>query len=462
MQRCPKCNRTYQDDTQKFCTFDGGRLMVDAEAPTTFDLSNAPTSVDPLGATVTGPDPDLNKTVAGVQPPLTSEIQPPAPTGPTDKSTPVWSDAPPAANMQPQTSTGTTGPTTTAPIATPPPPAAASAPPSQSGAVSMPPASTSPQLPPTAPVARQPAATAPVQSPPVAHPQQPTAPMAATPPVATPSGQSATAPPRKSSKVLLIVGLLALLFLLLIGGGAAFYFIGMKPRLSANTQGSGSSIETSPGTSKNANTAEANKPATTSSQPPVEAPPNATKFTNSRDKLSGSLSEHFVGFSLYYPNSWTVDPKAGTTESSNFFKADRTLSDSTGDYLLERLAVSWYQSNGTVQLDRPIFPNRVEYFNNLFSKDYPDYQKVSEGETKFNDMDGYQFTFKGQVKGTGKGDISLWGRVIFLPVGNEEARNGAVLLMLASSAAPEIKTADDVGEKGELPILLKTFRLQQQ
>jgi hypothetical protein len=30
--------------------------------------------------------------------------------------------------------------------------------------------------------------------------------------------------------------------------------------------------------------------------------------------------------------------------------------------------------------------------------------------------------------------------------------------MLASSAAPEIKSLDDVGEKGELPTILKTFR----
>jgi hypothetical protein len=177
--------------------------------------------------------------------------------------------------------------------------------------------------------------------------------------------------------------------------------------------------------------------------------------------MTGSLAEHFIDFSLYYPNGWTIDPKAGTSGSSNFFKADRMLSDNTGDYLLESAAVSWYQSNGTMQLDRPIFPNRVEYFNSLFSKDYPNYQKVSEGETKFNGLDAYQFTFTGLVKGTGKGDINLWGRVIFLPLASESARNGVVLLTLASSAAPDIKSASDVGEKGELPTILKTFRLGQ-
>jgi len=27
MRRCPKCNRTFQTDTQKFCTHDGGLLF---------------------------------------------------------------------------------------------------------------------------------------------------------------------------------------------------------------------------------------------------------------------------------------------------------------------------------------------------------------------------------------------------------------------------------------------------
>ncbi len=33
MKSCPKCNRTFPDEGQKFCTFDGGLLI----APQTFD-----------------------------------------------------------------------------------------------------------------------------------------------------------------------------------------------------------------------------------------------------------------------------------------------------------------------------------------------------------------------------------------------------------------------------------------
>lgn len=452
MQRCPKCNRTYQDDTQKFCTFDGGRLMVDAEAPTTFDLGPTP-QTDPLGATVMGPAPDLNKTVAGT--PLTSEIPPPPPTGPTvNANVPTWHDeptapvaTPPPPQAQPpqQTRAGQTGPTTTNPLSAPP----ASG--RQQGAQTSPnvPSGT---LPPTGAVSVPPPQ------------QQQSGPIA--PAASAQSGAlggaaapaSTTARP-KSNRALLLVGGLALLFLLLIAGGVGFYFFALRPKATtANSSGSGGTGPTleREAANTNSNSSNANKGAAPS-QPPVTAPANSTRFVNSRDHVTGSLAEHFIDFSLYYPNGWTVDQKAAS--SGNFFKADRTLSDATGDYLLESGAVSWYQSNGTMQFDRPIFPNRVEYFNNRFARDYPNYQKVSEGETTVNGLEAYQFTWKGLVKGTGKGDINLWGRVIFLPAGQEDARNGIVLLMLASSAAPEIKSLDEVGEKGELPVILKTFRL---
>ena len=45
MLRCPKCNRTYQDDMQKFCTHDGGRLVPDIEKPKSFD-PNATVTTD--------------------------------------------------------------------------------------------------------------------------------------------------------------------------------------------------------------------------------------------------------------------------------------------------------------------------------------------------------------------------------------------------------------------------------
>jgi hypothetical protein len=437
--------------------------MVDSEAPTTFDLGPAP-QTDPLGATVMGPAPDLNKTVAGSMPPLTSEIPPSAPTGPTNPTAQPWQGAqqqpaqPPPMQPPPPTAPvppAGTGPTTTSPLGGPP--ASTQGQQSSAAAQSGGLASSS--------------ATQGQQSGQFGAPQSGALGTQSFPPGAQsipPGAQSmppvgASAPRPKSNRLMFLVGGLAVLLLLVIAGGAAFYFLAMKPKAttSASNSGGGTTLErdanTNSNSSANANSGNANSTATTS-QPPVEPPPNSTKFTNSRDKLTGSLSEHFVDFSLYYPNNWILDPKAGTSGSSNFFRASRYFQDKPDSYVLENMTVGWYQSNGTMQLDRPIFPNRVEYFNNQLQKDFPEYQKISEGETSINGLEGYQFTFKSTVRGTATGDVNFWGRVIFLPVGSESAKSGVVLMMVSSSDLPEIKGVSDVGEKGELPVILKTFR----
>ena len=76
-----------------------------------------------------------------------------------------------------------------------------------------------------------------------------------------------------------------------------------------------------------------------------------------------------------------------------------------------------------------------------------------------NGIKGYEFRFQSISEGTEKGDITLWGRVVFLPPGVEGKKNGVQLLMLTTSLAPELTSADDVGIKGELPIILNSFRM---
>ena len=63
-------------------------------------------------------------------------------------------------------------------------------------------------------------------------------------------------------------------------------------------------------------------------------------------------------------------------------------------------------------------------------------------------------------RSTAKGDLKLWGRVIFVPP-VDSGKNGVTLLMLATSLAPELKTVNDVGVKGELPMMLQSFRFEK-
>lgn len=177
-------------------------------------------------------------------------------------------------------------------------------------------------------------------------------------------------------------------------------------------------------------------------------------YVNSREGLGGKLSEHYADFSFNYPADWELVPE-DRAEGSNFVKVERKSGDST----LENFAVGWYTSTGTVAGDRAIFPQLAQQLSSQFSQGFPEYEKVFEGQTKIGAYDAYEFRFKSTARKTPKGDINLWGRVAMIPSGSAAQKNGVALIMLASSLAPEIKRLEDVGVKGELPVIINSFRL---
>jgi hypothetical protein len=414
MKSCPKCNRTFPDEGQKFCTFDGGLLI----APQTFDPNATirATSMD-LNATSERPTsrdlPDPNATIIESYP--ATVALPPRNTGPTTGP----------AGASPDTS-GISRP------ATPPPP---------------PPPVTPPPPPPPPPVVEQTRTTGEVVAPQIAAtsaplPAAPSAPLPA--PVA-----------KKKSKVpWIIAGVL--LFLLLSGGAlAGVFFAFVKPRLD---QMAAEHNTNRPVENVNASTPTPAPSVETPTPAPEEAyvpPPGTVKFENSNEKLDGKLAEHYFDFSFYYPQNWKRDPKSGVAGADNFVSVDRSLPP---DFTQENFAVGWYTSTGTFAGDSASFPQRAEEYSNSLGKRIPEYKKVSEGPTKVNSMQGYEFRWEGLSKGTDRGDLKLWGRVIFLPTGTDGDTAGATLTMLTTSLAGELSSVEDVGSQGQMPVILDSFR----
>jgi hypothetical protein len=371
MKRCPKCNRTFPDMNQKFCTVDGGFLVAAEPAfdpNATIQSSSATFAAQPAQEKPTSrPLPDLNETIAASA--QTAVL--PRQTGPTGLPT--------SAELQPP-------------------------------------------------------------------PHSQTAPL--------PPGPAAPSKPK--SKLPMILGILLLLVVLGVGAVVALFFMVVKPRLEAR-QAERPTVASTEQTNENVNTS-ANTSANTE-EPKTEsefvAPPDTVKFTNSQANLDGKLAEHYFDFSFYYPKAWTADPRAGVPGANNFAKVERMLPP---DFTQENFAVGWYTSKGTFEADKPTFPQLVEILGSSLAKGFPDYRKVSEGPTKVNSLDGYEFRFVSVSKGTEKGDIQLWGRVVFLPPGTQGEQTGATLIMLATSLAPELNGIDDVGAKGEMPVILESFR----
>jgi hypothetical protein len=388
MKRCPKCSRTFPDESQKFCTFDGGLLISDP----VFD-----------------PNVTIRATAADLAPPL----QPQQENAATSRELPdlnaTIATMPNAPTVAFPRNTGPTGTTTASEIPPPPP-----------GISTLPGVTT--------------------------HPPQ----------------------AKKKSKLPLILGAVALVLLLGVVGLAGVFFYVIRPRLqefqSGRQDGPLVVQDAPPAEETNTNTTAENSNTNTSStiedtEAAFVPPPGTTKFANSATNLDGKLAEHYIDFSFHYPETWQTDKKAGVAGASNFVKVERRLPP---DFTQENFAVGWYTSKGTFEADSPTFPRLVELLGTNLANNFPSYRKVSEGPTKVNSLDGYEFRFVSLSKGTEKGDLQVWGRVIFLPTGIEGQTAGATLIMLATSLAPELSGVEDVGEKGEMPVILESFRFARK
>ena len=469
MKRCPNCNRTYANDAQKFCTKDGTSLVAVSAGLTqgeTVRLDSAElgtTQFDPEVTKViprdTLPQPsgefDPFKTIMAKPPDTTSDLSvttgdlmpasmPPQPSPwATGSSGPIEPPSPPSAPLPPPPSAPLPPPHSSAPL---PQPRQGSGPinaPSQPlqnssddvGQLTMasfapPPLAASRPLPINAAVA---AATAPVP----AH---------------------APAQAKTKSKLPLVLGILAVLLVLGLGGlGAAYWFV-VRPMLEKSREARNDNTEPARHpTPTAANTPNETAPPKTENVkevPPYSPPADAVQFVNSKDRLDGKLAEHYVDFSFYYPKDWQKDPKAGVAGAVNFARVERRLPP---DFTQENFAVGWYASAGSEEGDRAAFPGLAANLSSQYKKSFNEYRKVSEQSVKVGAYDGYEFRFESISRNTEHGDIKIWGRVIFLPPVNG-GTSGVTLLMLATSLAPELKTVDDVGVKGGLPMMLDSFR----
>lgn len=550
MLHCPKCNRTYENDTQKFCTRDGGRLFPVGEEEADFD---------PNATMVSGAKPfDPNATMVS-QPSAPSVSQPsfdpnatmlsPPPSSPTPQTpTPQQTSMPPNRSAEDPQGYGTIADTqmpqsqpvissnesstsqtsgslnsSTADIASPsasaqtpvssqplnvpmpsryearsptssdltlptssPPPAPTSddlkqstVPPEQkhtkdnlgytmgqhsvhsSGNLNSPHSgSSSADMGQTQALVSTPGESYRVtntgelttSSVPMPHSNQMAQPQ--TPPA------SVAAQRKSSGKKMLLLGVGAMfvaLFIIVAAGGVFVVtqhpeWIGMGTTANNNNENTNvnNNENTNTSNTNNSTNTNTNKNENTNTIPP---PPNSIKFENSSTGLKGDLASHFTPFAFYYPENWTK-----SQNEDYFVEVIRKLPDG---FPQEQFGAGYYESKGTLEADRADFPTLVEKYSTRLSNVFPNYQKISESETTVNGVSGYEFRFTGQIDDKTKGSVKFYGRTVFLPTGKEGDKNGIRLVMYGTSLAPELQSLGDFAIKGELPVILKTFKLGQ-
>lgn len=201
-------------------------------------------------------------------------------------------------------------------------------------------------------------------------------------------------------------------------------------------------------------TAQAAPPTSPSAMPVATPAPAVQTFVNSPDNLDGSLAENYVDFSFSYPSNWTLDPESGKPGASNFAKVTH---DIDGGFTLENFAVGYFAGTGSAAGDAAVFPKMVDALSKQFEPGFPGYRKISEGKTRVGDYDGYELRFESTIPETGKGTMRIWARAVMIPVAG--STHGVLIIMMATNLSPDVQGIEDVGVKGDLPLVLNSLKL---
>lgn len=183
-------------------------------------------------------------------------------------------------------------------------------------------------------------------------------------------------------------------------------------------------------------------------------PPDTVRFINNQESLKGDLAKNFLGFEVFYPQSWKKEEN-----STNFLDISKKNNEG---YPLEQMLITYYTSRGTMTLDRENFPKLAEKSNNDLRKIIGDsYKVLSSGETVIQNgrWKGYEVKFQGLLP---DGKTIIWGRRLWIPVQSPGIQNGFVLTLLATSLSDQVKSIEDVGTKGDLAEILESFEPEQR
>lgn len=187
----------------------------------------------------------------------------------------------------------------------------------------------------------------------------------------------------------------------------------------------------------------------------------AKNYRHLKEKLSPRHVKVFVPFKFSFPATWKFDPNAGTEASSNMVKVERSLDlGKEGTYTQENFAVGYFDAPGSGELLKGLVQSLCEQLQGQIKRSFKDCKMNKTKEFTFGAYPGYGFDFTFRQPHPTKGEIEGWGRVILVSSETIKQEHGLSIIMLATSEAPELKSLDDLGVKGELPVIIKSFEVE--
>lgn len=170
-------------------------------------------------------------------------------------------------------------------------------------------------------------------------------------------------------------------------------------------------------------------------------------WRNDPSVLAGQKAANYVPFTFDYPAGWSVveDGTQPDSDSPNFVKVENATAD---NITIENFAVGWYSGTGAEEVIAMIEPQ--------FAASFPNYVKVGDRTWTVDGISSPGFVFQARVEAP-SGPVQFYGRALTVPV---DATRGLVIVLFASNLAEGVEGPEDVGEEGQMPVILESFEIE--
>ena len=172
-------------------------------------------------------------------------------------------------------------------------------------------------------------------------------------------------------------------------------------------------------------------------------------YVNRKDGLPSSLQEKFVAFRFIYPKTFKVQSQSNV----NFVKVEK-YAEGGGNNTAENFAVGYASFNPPSVQNTALYDQLLDSLGKQIAGGFHNYTELKRIDVTIDGVHSRAAFFQADFNDAAK--TMIYGKTIVVhPPGK---KNGVTILLLGTSLSRDIKSADDLGVKGDTAGILRSFR----
>jgi hypothetical protein len=172
-------------------------------------------------------------------------------------------------------------------------------------------------------------------------------------------------------------------------------------------------------------------------------------YVNTKENLPSSLQSNFVAFSFDYPKSFNLQPQSDV----NFVKVEKYTAAGKGN-TAENFAVGYAWFDPPNAQSDALYDKLLDQLGQQLSGGFHNYKELKRTPVAVDGIASRAALFQADFNDAAK--TMIYGKTIVVhPPGK---KNGVTILILGTGLSRDIRSAEELGTKGDSAEILRSFK----